>query len=66
MTVVFPVGHSRVYNHYPEYNHCRSKHVAGVSYIYKLPSSCCTFVGINTVKEHRLFEKQNNIKLGKK
>ena len=68
ITVIsFPVGHLHVYNHPPECGHCRSKHVARVSYICKLLSPCCyTVVGINTMKEHRHFEKKNNIQPEKK
>ena len=57
----------RVYNHSPEYAHCRSKHVARVSCIYKLLSvCCCTVVGINAVKKYRHLEKKNNIQPEKK
>jgi hypothetical protein len=58
--------HLRVYNHPPEYAHCRSEHVARVSCIYKLLSPCCcTVVGINTVKKHGHLEKKNNIQPNK-
>jgi hypothetical protein len=59
--IYFPVGHLRVYNHPHEYAHCRSKHVAIVSYIYELLSICCfTVVGKNTVKNNTHFEKKQH------